>query len=464
MSSLFLFITIFITYLLPAQDADLGWHMRFGQYFINHGQPLLKNTLTVLLHNQPWPNSYTLYQPLIAFSFRHLGFWGLSIITSLLITSSFFIIWLLFDKDTTKTTFTALITTIGGWLTFRYGLRGQITAPFFLSLLFYILKKVKKPLLHSISLFTLFVFWSNFHGTYFYGLLLVGLYYFLQITTSLIYKKRPPWLLTFSSIPAFFAPIINPHKLQNYTHVFITVLSPLDKMIAEWTPPPLSFKLIIIFFFVTYLIIFFQKPTQNIKKQLFWATATLSAFYLSISARRNLPIFFLIQSLSLSQLISLKKAKSLIHFTLIAGFIASLTFILPHTISYNSSPQNYCHQGEVAHPCQAIDYIKDNHLSGRIFNLYRWGGYLTWQLPDSLPFIAGHIPDRPHPSDQYPYQIHLEIIQAQPGYQKLLDQYQIDYLLIPPGTFLDLELKNNPQAPWQPIYQDKTAILYQKKS
>ncbi len=461
MSSLFLFITIFITYLLPAQGADLGWHIRFGQHFLDHGQPLLKNTLTVLLHNQPWPNSYTLYQPLIAFLYRHLGFWGLSIINSLFITSSFFVIWLLFDKDTTKTTFIALITTVGGWFTFRYGLRGQITALLFLSLLFYIFKKVKKPFTYSLSLFTLFVLWSNFHGSYFYGLLLVGLYYFTKIIISLVNKKSPPWLPILLSIPAFLAPIINPHKLQNYTHVFITTLSPLDKMIAEWTPPSLSIKLLIAYFFLTYLIIFFQKPAQNIKKHLFWALATLSALYLSISARRNLTIFFFIQSLSLSRLVSLKKAKSLTNFILITGFIVSLTLILPRTIRYNSNPNNYCHQGKINHPCQAIDFIQQNNFSGRIFNFYRWGGYLTWQLPDSLPFIAGHIPARPHPSGKYPYRIHLQIIQAQPNYQKLLDQYKIDYLLIPPGTFLDLKLKNS-QTPWEEIYQDETAILYQR--
>ena len=461
MSSLFLFITIFITYLLPTQDPDLGWHMRFGQYFLDHGQPLLNNSLTVLLHNQPWPNSYTLYQPLIAFFYRHLGFWGLSIINSLFITGSFFIIWLLFDKDTIQTTFTALITTIGGWFTFHYGLRGQVTVLLFLSILLYILKKIKKPFLHAISLFTLFVLWSNFHGSYFYGLLLLGLYYFTKILMSLINKKPPPWLLALSSMPAFFAPIINPHKLQNYTYVFITILSPLDKMIAEWTPPPLSIKLLTASFFTIYLIIFLQKPKQNIKKQLFWALATFSAFYISISARRHIPIFFFIQSLSLSQLVSLKKTKSLIYFTLITGFFISLTFILPRTIRYNSNPHNYCNQGEVTHPCQAISFIKDNNLSGRIFNFYRWGGYLTWQLPNNLPFIAGHIPAQPHPSGEYPYKIHLQIIQAKPGYQKLLDQYKIDYLLIPPNTFLDLKLKD-PQVPWEEIYQDEIAILYQR--
>ena len=33
-------------------------------------------------------------------------------------------------------------------------------------------------------------------------------------------------------------------------------------------------------------------------------------------------------------------------------------------------------------PVAACDYIRDNHLPGPIFNEYRWGGYLTWNLPE----------------------------------------------------------------------------------
>jgi len=33
-------------------------------------------------------------------------------------------------------------------------------------------------------------------------------------------------------------------------------------------------------------------------------------------------------------------------------------------------------------PAKACDYIQENHLSGLIFNEYRWGGYLMWRLPE----------------------------------------------------------------------------------
>lgn len=463
MSSLLLFLALFTTYLLPAQDADLGWHLRFGQYFLQHGYPLLKNTLTILLHNQPWPNSYTLYQPLLALTYQHLGFWGLSILNSLFLTASFFIIWLFLDKNTTKTTLVALTTTVGGWFILRYGIRGQITAPLFLSLFLYLLHKTKFSLTRLSSLFFLFFLWANFHGSYFYGLLLVILFSTTQLFISFL-NKQPRWTPLLNILPASLAPLINPHGLQNYSHVFTTFSSPLDKMIAEWVPPPLPLKILILYFFLTYLVIFFQKPKQNLKKNLFWILATLSALYLSLSARRNLSIFFLIQSLALIRLISVKKLEPLTPFFSILGLLLALTLVLPRTIQYNSHPQNYCNQGEVTHPCQAIDYLKQNLPPGRIFNFYRWGGYLTWQLPESLPFIAGHIPARPLPSGQYPYKVHLEIIQARPDYQDQLDKYQIDYLLIPPGTFLDLELADNPQAPWQKVYQDQVAVLYKRKS
>jgi hypothetical protein len=40
-------------------------------------------------------------------------------------------------------------------------------------------------------------------------------------------------------------------------------------------------------------------------------------------------------------------------------------------------------------PVQACKFIRDNHLSGPLFNAYSWGGFLTWYMPDYPVAIDG---------------------------------------------------------------------------
>lgn len=449
--SLVLFLTaVFIIFFLPAIDTDLGWHLRYGNYFLKHGKPMIENKLTILHHNQPWPNSYILYHPLIALIHHCCGLWGLSLLNAIILTLTVFLIWLFLNKNLTSTVFVSLVTFAGGWSILRYGIRGQIPPVLFLVILFYLLQKINNNRKKAILVGLLFIVWANFHGSYFYGILLTGIWSIININF---------WPV----IPAIIAPLINPFFLDNYRYVILTMTSPLNTMIAEWTRPRLYLQLIAISFFIFYLGIWWKKNQKISSKKLFWPLASLSALYLVINARRNLPQFFLIQSLSLSRLFKPPKIPpsiiNILSLTLIS--LASI-LILPKTIAINSSWGNYCSKGMTHYPCQAVEYIQANKIHGKIYNFYRWGGFLTWQLPENLIFIAGHIPANQLPSGQYPYQLHLEILQAKPGYQQQLGNYKIEYILIPPKTFLDLELQKNDSAPWREIYRDKISVLYKK--
>jgi hypothetical protein len=465
------FITVFSLYFLPPIDTDFGWHYRYGNYFLNHGRPLMKNSLNVLLNNQSWPNSYTFYQPLIALTYNLFSFWGLSFLNSLIFLITFIFIWRLTKKNLLKTFFIAVLTTLGGWSILRYGLRGQMFSLLFLGLLFFVLQKVNQFILKFIYLFLIFFFWANFHGSYFLGLLLALTWIGTKFFFTLI-DQQPDWKQISLGLPVLFAPLINPYGIGNYTYVLKTMRSPLNKMIAEWVPPILNIKLIVIFLFLFYLILLVQNLSKKkVKNNLFWFLATLMSVYLVFKARRNLPQFFLIQALALARIIPVSKISQqlnqqtknfLMGIILGTSLLLSLIILTPQTIAINSSWKNYCREGMTKYPCQAVDYIQQNNIQGNIYNYYRWGGFLVWQLPESKIFVDGHIPGRQLPSGKYPYQLHLEILQAQKGFQQMLDQYKIDYILIPPNTYLDLELIDNQDAPWQEMYRDETAVMYKK--
>ncbi|MBU1200216.1 hypothetical protein KJ953_01615 [Patescibacteria group bacterium] len=93
---------------------------------------------------------------------------------------------------------------------------------------------------------------------------------------------------------------------------------------------------------------------------------------------------------------------------------------------------------------------------------YNLGGFLIWQLPEMKMFVDGRMPAWIGEGSKSPYTTWLEVIQAQPGWNEYLLGMGTEYLLIAPGTFLDLELDEGGalELGWEEEYRDKGAVVY----
>ena len=61
-----------------------------------------------------------------------------------------------------------------------------------------------------------------------------------------------------------------------------------------------------------------------------------------------------------------------------------------------------------------------------------------------------------------PYQVYLEIIQTQDGWNEKLRTLKTNYIFITNGTFLDLLLaKDAAKYGWEEVYRDNSAVIYQ---
>jgi len=107
--------------------------------------------------------------------------------------------------------------------------------------------------------------------------------------------------------------------------------------------------------------------------------------------------------------------------------------------------------------------LRQQPEKGNIFNRYEWGGFLIWQLPEYKVFVDGRMPAWEHPSGKSPYTIYLETLQNQPGWEETLKEYNINWILISPGTFMDLLLQPNPKKfGWEEVYRDKISVIYKR--
>jgi hypothetical protein len=107
-------------------------------------------------------------------------------------------------------------------------------------------------------------------------------------------------------------------------------------------------------------------------------------------------------------------------------------------------------------PTAALQFMQRQHVNGRIFNEYAWGGYMEWYAPDLKPLIDTR-------TDIFIYNgvfdDYLRATANDPSFH-ILDKYQIDYVLLPPQRPLIYLLKQSPA--WRPVYTDKVATLFER--
>lgn len=460
-NSLFL-VSLFLFFLVPASDPDLGWYLRCGEDFWTKGSWCIQNQYSVFLAGYSWPNLYWLYQAILYWIFRLFSLWGLTFANALLMSFSFFF----FYKSIKNFALGKLIAIFAiiyfGWGVFSFGLRSQLMGFFFFNLILWLNGQVEENPRKAFWYLPVMLIWAQMHGSTILGLILISFnLLFLGFNNP---KKR--LFFSFMALFSFLITLVNPFGWQIYTegwrHVF--GLS-LDKTIAEWVPPSPEIWWLIVISFLGLIGYYFLKPKT--KGSFLTILALIPVTYLSLKARRYVPFYFSLGFYLFFLNYQFKKTfhlQELSFLILIFFFCSSLVFQLPKTIQANSSWENLSQASSVGFPNKAIDFLRKQPVKGNIFNTYEWGGFLIWQLPEFKVFVDGRMPSWETANGIDPYTTYLQTLQTQDGWQKTLEDYQINWLLIGPKTFMDLKLSPNPSNyGWEEVYRDKLSVIYQKK-
>lgn len=460
------FILIALISFLPHSDTDLGWHLRYGQYFIENLKFMKTNDLTYLMPGYVWPNSYGLYQIFIYVIYKYFGLLGLSALSSILLISTYY----LFSKIEPKLRYVNLvfflILIFTSWHVFHIGARAQVFSFTFLVMLWGILKNYRKKEKYLYFLPPLFVLWANIHGEFILGVIVTGVFVFSQIIK---YKLKVSKILLAASFLSLIGTLINPYGIGIYEEAIRHMKVPMHTLIAEWLRPVpwIQVCTVIITLIITFLL--FKKRQNN---WLFFIILIPLFAYITLDAKRNIPVFLLFvvfaaYDLYKNRLLKIEKSiglKNIIDF-IIPVALVSVGFVnLTNSYNYAANQTTYCSKGIWPYPCDAVKFIKENPPKGEnVYSAYEWGGYLSWELPMYKFFVDGRTPAWPTPEGKSPYTIYLEIIQAREGYQEKLDEYKTDWLFIGAGTFLDIELKEKEDSVWKEAYRDRISVIYTKK-
>jgi hypothetical protein len=106
-------------------------------------------------------------------------------------------------------------------------------------------------------------------------------------------------------------------------------------------------------------------------------------------------------------------------------------------------------------PVAAVDWIEEHEPEGEIFNHYNWGGYLIWRLwPEYRVFVDGR-------TDLYGdafLRRYLQVQTAQPGFERILADHDVNLILTPTGGVLSTQLACH--GGWQQAYRDDLATIW----
>jgi hypothetical protein len=465
-------------------DSDLWWHLSAGQETLRQGAVLRADVFSYTRAGTPWINAFWMFDIAMLEIYRAAGYLGLGLLVALLAVLSMGIVSLQSDGPVALKVCALLLGSVVasvGWPP-----RPLLSSLVLLALVGYIVYLYKRRGTDRLwTLPLIFALWSNLHGGYPLGILLIGAVIAGEVLNHLL--KLPvehvlPWSkilrLGLWTAACGFAVLANPNGIDMWLLPFQTVnIQVLQNLIPEWAAPDFHFLI--------------QQSLLWLLLAVFGAVAlsgrvmdggdllvVLGFAYMAMLARRNfspfavvaVPVLIRYAAYALAgwqervpwlnrlvlfgqpkvpetpRILARKKVLNLL-------IVAILGFVAAGKLYIVTYPALVAHFLEDQAPVQAVEWLVQNQPPGRIFNEYDWGGYLQWQARDFPVFVDGR-------TDLYGDPIigeWIATISAQPGWQDTLDRYHVSVVLVRPDRPLAEALAG---AGWKLVYKDEKSVLY----
>lgn len=490
--SLMAFILIFAMAARTPLDSDMWWHLRAGEATWQQGKPLVMDLFSSTRYGEAWINHSWLSQVGMYWLFRAGGYFALGFGVATIALLSMVFVYLQMAGSAVLKAFILIFASMVASMV--WSPRPQLVSLLLFGILSYVLYLYKwKQRDHLWALPILFLLWSNLHGGYVLGLLLIGALIGGEIfNRSFGYagegriSNKGLWRLILLTGLSGLVVAINPNGPAMWMIPFRTVgVGVLQEFISEWASPDfhaVAQQSLLWLLMITIIALALSKlPVDGYELIAFCGFA-----YLAFLARRNYGPFAMVAAPLLSKHLHhvltawwrrmqpnispyyegklFKKFKtrgnvapplrarvtinSLLLLVFATGGVVKLAVV--------TSPALVSEYLQVFFPVQAVEWIQQNQPPGAIFNEYNWGGYLTWHLRGYPVFVDGR-------TDMYHDELlrsYLEIRAGEGDWDELLQENTINLVLIEKQTPLGQALLGHPD--WTRVYQDRLADVFER--
>ncbi|MGA2590744.1 MAG: hypothetical protein ABSH32_12570, partial [Bryobacteraceae bacterium] len=333
------------------------------------------------------------------------------------------------------------------------------------------------------------VLWVNLHGGWFVGVVLIGIYAIGELASGLLDAQPRAWrpaagrALPYAATASLClaASLVGPYTYHLHVHIFEYLTDSFQREhIMEMMP--ISFQNPAARYFEIMLLAGGAAVLWHVRRRRFTECLLLLLFaHLGLIASRNIPIFGIVaapvvalalvewvrklgqapvaawlQRLtsgldSLGTSMAENEAIPRVH------LLSAAALLLVTAIFYAPAPPPAFRAAFDAKsfPAKALASLGGPRAQGRIFTSDQWGDFLIYNLyPRGQVFIDGR-------SDFYGSRFvgkYLDIVNVKYTWQRLLNEYGVDTVLLSPDAPLAGALKESSR--WHVVYDDGQAIVF----
>ena len=447
-------------------ESDIWWHLLNARTLLDHHSLSRVDVHTFTVAGAPWMSFEWLSEIPFYLAFRTAAWQGVLLVYTVLMVLIFAGIYYRSCRAGADCKNAALVTLAASFIgTGSLAPRTLLFGWLCLTALLLVVDRFRRTGKGLWILPPLFALWINLHGSWIYGMVILG----LTIASGLVQGEwgivvaqrwqapelRKLALVTSVSFAALFA---NPfgYKLVLYPLDFLLRQQAIMQGAKYWRPVDFGTyygHLALLLLFALLGVALLSNRRWRLDEVLLMAFALWSG----LSHMRNLDFTAIIIMPILAPDIKLfpDYQRELDKPWLNAVIMAAVVVVLIHFFPTEQELQD---QIDRQYPKAALAFMQSQRPDGRIFNSVEFGGYMEWNTPELKPFIDGR-------GDIFIYNGIYDDYAGVVGLTRpleVLDKYHIDYVLIERYWPLAYLLEHSPG--WQLIYSDDVAKVFQHGS
>jgi hypothetical protein len=465
-------------------DGDTGWHIRTGDWILAHGRVPRQDIFSFTRPGQTWYAWEWLSDVLMAWLHRVGGMQAVLLGAILLICLTFALLYRLVRRKSGSTLIAFVLTGIAAagssihWLA-----RPHLFTMLFLVVFYSILEDGRLRLLFILPVAS--ALWTNLHGGFLAGILLICAYAGGELIAALGARRSKDrhdatsrsWRYGLAALGCIAASLVNPYGWHLHGQLIHFLTNPeYFQNVAEFVS--ISFRHPLAPFFELMLLLGAATAFWSVMRRRFGSFLLLAGFtHLALLSIRNIPLFMIIAAPAIGfalaewlRLLQTDTAGSPLHrvFRTINSLSERLTaadagphwhvvgpiaiFILG-VMMYGHAPALHfqAEYDPASFPVAALAALRD---SDRIFSSDTWGGYLVYRRYPARVFVDGR-------ADFYGPAFEAEcaeVMGVQYNWEAVLAAHHVDTVLLAVDSPLSSALKGSRN--WQVVYDDGVAIVF----
>ncbi|HLK64068.1 MAG TPA: hypothetical protein VKU19_11545 [Bryobacteraceae bacterium] len=475
-------------------DCDTGWHIRTGEWIIANRHVPAGDIFSFSKTGQPWFAWEWLTDVVFAWLNSRGGLQAVVLFSILILALTFTALFRLLRTKSNPFVAIAITMLAAAGSSIHWLARPHLFTLLFLVLFYTALERVRAgqthwgrvPYLAILPVVT--ILWTNLHGGFFVGAILIGSYGAGEVLTLLfsgsvnaaetrqqVIRRATRYFLSASACMA--ASLINPYTWHLHQHMLMYLRDPFNSQhIHEFLSP--SFHHPSAIFFEAMMLLAGAAGVSSLAKGRFTEALYMVAWaHGALLAARNIPIFLIVASLPAAAVLEeglerlpewnvagwLRRTVS--KFLQVASetastdsvgrwhLISGLAMVLVAAVMYAPHPPHKFRAefDPKVYPAAALAKLHGD-ANTRIFTHDEWGDYLIWT--SHKVFVDGR-------SDFYGddfEQKYIDILNVSDGWETTLAKFGVDTILMPPNTPLAGALKVSSR--WRMVYEDTVSVVY----